>query len=40
MIIGVQLIALVFAFSMIYFAVLNYKKKDLNRVEFSSWLII
>jgi len=25
---------------MIYFAVLNYKKKDLNRVEFSSWLII
>ena len=40
MIIGIQLVALLFAFSMIYFAVLSYKKKDLNRAEFFSWLVI
>lgn len=40
MIIGIQIVAFLFAFSMIYFAILSYKKKDLNRGEFFSWLII
>jgi len=40
MIIGLQIIAILFAFSMIYFAVLHYKRRELNGLEISSWLIM
>jgi hypothetical protein len=40
MIIGLQIIAILFSFSMIYFAVLNYKRGELNGVEISSWLVM
>jgi hypothetical protein len=40
MIIGLQIIALLFAFSMIYFAVLQYKRKEIERAEIASWLIM
>ena len=40
MIIGLQILAILFSFCMIYFAVINYKKKDLNGVEIASWLIL
>jgi hypothetical protein len=40
MIIGLQIIAILFSFSMIYFAVLSYKKKELNGMEVISWLIL
>lgn len=40
MIIGLQIIAILFAFSMIYFAVLNYKRGELNGVEIIGWLVI
>lgn len=37
MIIGLQIIALLFAFSMVYFAVLHYKRKEISRTEIISW---
>ena len=40
MIIGLQIIALLFAFSMIYFAVLNYKRGEINGVEIAGWLVV
>lgn len=40
MIIGLQVIAILFAFSMIYFAILAYKRKELNGVEVASWLVL
>jgi len=40
MIIGIQVIALLFAFSMIYFAVLHFKRGELNGTEIASWLIM
>lgn len=40
MIIGLQIIALLFAFSMIYFAVLNYKRGEINGAEIASWLVM
>lgn len=40
MIIGLQIIALLFAFSMVYFAVLNYKRGEINGLEIWSWLIM
>ena len=40
MIIGLQVIALLFAFSMIYIAVLHYKRGEINGLEISSWLIM
>lgn len=40
MIIGLQVIALLFAFSMVYFAVLNYKRREISKTEITSWLII
>lgn len=40
MIIGLQIIALLFAFSMIYFAVLHYKRGELNGMEIASWVIM
>src|SRR3990167_10977732 len=40
MIIGLQIIAILFAFSMVYFAVLHYKRGELNGVEIWSWLVM
>ena len=40
MIIGLQVIALLFAFSMIYFAVLHYKRAEINGMEIGSWLVM
>lgn len=40
MIIGIQIIGLLFAFSMVYFSVLAYKRKELTRVEIYSWLAL
>jgi hypothetical protein len=40
MIIGLQIIALLFSFSMVYFAILHYKRGELNGMEISSWLIL
>lgn len=40
MIIGLQVIALLFAFSMIYFAVLNFKRGEIGGVEIVSWFIM
>ncbi|EKD89932.1 MAG: hypothetical protein ACD_32C00112G0006 [uncultured bacterium] len=40
MIIGLQLVAIVFALIMIYFAYLHYSRGELNGVEVLSWLII
>jgi hypothetical protein len=40
MIIGLQVIALLFAFSMIYFAVLHFKRGELSGTEIVSWLIM
>lgn len=40
MIIGIQLIAILFAFMMIYFALLNYRRGEIDRIEFLSWTII
>ena len=40
MIIGLQVIALLFAFSMIYFAVLHFKRGEIGGTEIASWLIM
>jgi hypothetical protein len=40
MIIGLQIIALLFAFSMVYFAVLHYKRREISKTEITSWLIM
>ena len=40
MIIGLQIIALLFAFSMIYFAVLHFKRGEIGATEIASWLIM
>lgn len=40
MIIGLQIIALLFSFTMIYFAVLNYKRKEIDGTEITGWLVI
>ena len=40
MIIGLQIIALLFAFTMIYFAVLHFKRGELGGTEIASWLIM
>lgn len=37
MIIGLQIIAILFSFSMIYFAVISFKKKDLTPSEITAW---
>jgi hypothetical protein len=37
-IIGLQIIGLLFAFCMIYFAILSYKRGELNGMEIASWL--
>lgn len=40
MIIGLQILAILFALSMIYFAVHSYKRGELNGAEIVSWLIM
>lgn len=39
MIVGLQIIGILFSLFMIYFALLHYKKGALNRVEIGSWVI-
>ncbi len=40
MIIGLQIIALIFAFSMIYFVVLHFKRGEISKSEIISWIIM
>ena len=40
MIIGLQIIAILFSLSMVYFAVLNYKRQEINGTEIAGWLLI
>ncbi len=40
MIIGLQIIGIVFSLSMIYFSLVNYKKGEINKREFYSWALI
>lgn len=40
MILTLQIIALFFALIMIYFAVLNFRRKELNSKEILSWIVI
>jgi len=40
MIIGLQIIAILFCFIMIYFAVLHYKRGELNGLEIGSWFVM
>jgi len=40
MIIGLQLVAIIFALIMIYFALLHYSRGELNGLEVLSWFVI
>ena len=40
MILGLQIIAIIFALLMIYFAVLNKKRGEIDKTEVISWVII
>lgn len=40
MIIGIQIIGILFSFSMIYFAVLHYKRAEISKSEIFVWLTI
>jgi hypothetical protein len=40
MIIGLQIIALIFSFSMVYFAVLHYKRGEIGRGEIYTWVVM
>lgn len=40
MIIGLQIIGLIFAFSMVYFAVLHYKRGEIGKSEIISWVVM
>ena len=40
MIIGLQIIAILFSLSMVYFAILNYKRGEMNRMEILGWMVI
>ncbi len=40
MILGLQIIAILFAFAMIYFAVLHRRRGELDRTEILSWVAI
>lgn len=40
MIVGLQIIALIFAFTMIYFATLHYKRGEIGKGEIVAWAII
>lgn len=39
MIFGLQFIAVAFSGVMIYFAYVNYRKNEINRVEFATWFL-
>jgi len=39
-IIGLQIVAIFFALAMIYFAILNYKRRELSGIEILSWLVV
>ncbi len=40
MILGLQIIGILFSLIMVYFALLHYKKGHLNGMEIASWIII
>lgn len=40
MIIALQIVALIFAFTMIYFAVLHFKRGEIRKGEIISWLLM
>ncbi len=40
MILGLQIIGILFSLIMVYFALLHYKKGHLNGMEISSWILI
>ncbi len=40
MIIGLQIVAILFSLMMVYLALLHYKRRELNGVEILSWVII
>ena len=40
MILGLQIIAIVFSFMMIYFALLHRKRKEIDKSEYISWIAI
>lgn len=40
MIFGLQLVAIIFALTMIYLALLNYRRDEIDKVELISWIII
>ena len=40
MILGLQIIALIFALIMIYFALVNFKRGEINKSEFIVWSVI
>jgi len=39
-ILGLQIVAIFFALAMIYLAILNYKRGELNGIEILSWLLV
>lgn len=40
MIIGLQIVAILFSLTMVYFAVLNYRRGEINGAEIVGWLVI
>ena len=40
MILGLQIIAILFAFAMIYFALLHYRRGEIDKTEILSWVVI
>ena len=38
MILGLQFLAIVFAMIMVYFAFVNYKRKEINKIETTVWV--
>ncbi len=40
MILGLQIIAILFALVMIYFALLHYRRGELDRTEIISWVVV
>lgn len=40
MIIALQIIALIFAFTMVYFAILHFKRNEITKGEIISWVVI
>ena len=40
MILGLQVIALVFSIIMVYFAYVHYRRHEINKVEITAWVIV